>query len=163
MTGTIGLIWAQSVNGVIGADGEIPWRIPGEQARFKRITMGHTVIMGRKTWESLPSRVRPLPGRTNIVLTRDAVFEPDGALAVGSADAALAASDDSPWVIGGEQIYRLFLPMAQRCEVTVVDVDVTGDALAPQLDDSWIVEESDWHTSDSGVRYRFLSYRKADA
>lgn len=88
MTGTIGLIWAQTRAGVIGADGAIPWRLPEDQARFKRITMGHTVIMGRKTWESLPGSVRPLPGRPNIVLTRDALFEPDGALAVGCADAA---------------------------------------------------------------------------
>ncbi|NGX08517.1 dihydrofolate reductase [Mycobacteroides franklinii] len=162
MTGTIGLIWAQSRAGIIGADGAIPWRLPEDQARFKRITMGHTVIMGRKTWESLPASVRPLPGRPNIVLTRDALFEPDGALAVGCTDAALAASDEAPWVIGGGEIYRLFLPLAQRCEVTVVEADVPGDALAPELDESWVVEENDWQTSESGLRYQFLSYRKVD-
>lgn len=162
MTGTIGLIWAQSRDGVIGVDGAIPWRLPEDQTRFKAITMGHTVIMGRKTWESLPASVRPLPGRPNIVLTRDALFEPDDALAVGCVGAALAASDEAPWVIGGGEIYRLFLPLAQRCEVTLVDADVPGDALAPELDESWVVEGNDWQTSASGLRYQFLSYRKAD-
>lgn len=163
MTGAVGLIWAQSRLGVIGADGGIPWRLPEDQARFKQITMGHTVIMGRRTWESLPATVRPLPGRPNIVLTRDPFFEPDGALAVGSVDAALAASDEEPWVIGGGEIYRVLLPLATRCEVTEIDVDTDGDAYAPELDETWIVEESDWLTSKSGLRYRFLSYRRADS
>ncbi|MET0758437.1 MAG: dihydrofolate reductase, partial [Mycobacterium sp.] len=102
---TVGLIWAQSTSGVIGRDGGIPWRLPEDQARFKELTLGHTVVMGRLTWESLPKKVRPLPGRRNVVLTRQADYMADGAEVMTTLEDAL--TDDETWVIGGEQIYAV--------------------------------------------------------
>ena len=159
---TIGLIWAQSTSGVIGRDGGIPWRLPEDQARFKELTLGHTVVMGRLTWESLPTKVRPLPGRRNVVVTRHADYMADGAEVVTSLEDAL--SDDETWVIGGEQIYTLALPLATRCEVTEVEIDLRredDDALAPVLDETWVGTEGDWLNSESGLRYRFHSYLRA--
>jgi dihydrofolate reductase len=158
----VGLIWAQSTSGVIGRDGRIPWRLPEEQARFKELTMGHTVVMGRLTWESLPAKVRPLPGRKNVVLTRQADYMADGADVVTTLVDALA--DDEIWVIGGEQIYTLALPIATRCEVTEVEIDLPrqdGDAVAPVLDESWMGATGDWLTSGSGLRFRYHSYQRA--
>ena len=102
----VGLIWAQSPSGVIGRHGGIPWHLPEDLARFKNLTMGHTVVMGRRTWESLPAKVRPLPGRRNVVLTRQADYMAAGATVVDGLDAALAGSNrDLTWVIGGSEIY----------------------------------------------------------
>jgi dihydrofolate reductase len=158
---TVGLIWAQSPSGVIGRAGGIPWRLPEDQARFKKLTLGHTVVMGRLTWESLPSKVRPLPGRKNVVVTRQADYVAEGATVVGGLDEAL--TDNQTWVIGGEQIYGLALPFATRCEVTEVEVDLPRDdedALAPVLDETWVGVEGDWMVSSSGLRYRFSSYSR---
>ena len=121
--------------------------------------MGHTVVMGRLTWESLPVKVRPLPGRRNVVLTRQADYMADGAHVVPTLQDAL--TDDLTWVIGGEQVYALALPLATRCEVTEVEVDLPrqdADAVAPVLDDAWVGSTGDWLTSSSGLRYRFFSY-----
>jgi dihydrofolate reductase len=156
---TVGLIWAQSSSGVIGRDGGIPWRLPEDQARFKELTMGRTVVMGRLTWESLPARVRPLPGRKNVVLTRQADYMADGAHVVPTLQDAL--TDDLTWVIGGGQVYTLALPLATRCEVTEVEVELSrddGDATAPVLDEAWVGTEEEWLTSSTGLRYRFFSY-----
>lgn len=157
-----GLIWAQSTSGVIGRGGGIPWRLPEDQARFKELTLGHTVVMGRLTWDSLPARVRPLPGRTNVVVTRQPDFEAVGATVVGSLEEAI---NGDTWVIGGAQIYALAMPMATRCEVTEVDVAMTrddDDAVAPVLDEAWVgARTGDWLTSTSGLRYRFFSYVRA--
>lgn len=157
-TMTVGLIWAQSASGVIGRDGGIPWRLPEDQARFKELTIGHTVVMGRLTWESLPAKVRPLPGRRNVVLTRQADYMADGAEVVTTLDEAVT---DETWVIGGEQIYALALPIATRCEVTEVEIDLPredGDAVAPVLDETWVGTTGEWLTSSSGLRYRYHSY-----
>jgi len=159
---TVGLIWAQSTSGVIGRGNGIPWRLPEDQARFKELTMGHTVVMGRLTWESLPAKVRPLPGRRNVVVTRQADYVADGAMVVDGLEAALG--DDDVWVIGGAQIYALALPLANRCEVTELDVDLPredDDAVALLLDEEWVGTEGDWLTSASGLRYRFVSYARA--
>jgi dihydrofolate reductase len=159
---TVGLIWAQSPSGVIGRAGAIPWRLPEDLARFKELTMGHTVVMGRLTWESLPGKVRPLPGRRNVVVTRQADYMADGATVVGGLDEVPA--DDEMWVIGGGQIYTLALPIANRCEVTEVEVDLPredDDVVAPVLDEAWVGVEGDWMASTSGLRYRFTSYQRA--
>jgi len=158
---TVGLIWAQSTSGVIGRDGGIPWRLPEDQARFKELTIGRAVVMGRLTWESLPPKVRPLPGRRNIVVTRQADYAADGAQVVESLDDAL--SDDEVWVIGGEQIYALALPTATRCEVTEVEIDLPrqdADAVAPVLDETWAGTAGEWLTSSSGLRYRYHSFER---
>ena len=159
---SLGLIWAQSTSGVIGRDNAIPWRLPEDLGRFKELTMGHTVIMGRLTWESLPAKVRPLPGRRNVVVTRQAGYVADGATVVGGFDEAL--TDDQAWVIGGAQIYALALPMATRCEVTEVEIELArddDDAVAPVLDEAWIGTPGDWLTSASGLRYRLTTYVRA--
>ena len=139
---SVSLIWAQTATGVIGRAGSIPWRLPADLSRFKDLTMGHTVVMGRRTWESLPARVRPLPGRRNVVLSRQAGYAAEGADVVTSLDDAL--TDDEVWVIGGAQIYALALPHAIRCEITEVDVDMPrqdDDAVAPVLDEGWVAQD----------------------
>ncbi len=154
---SVGLIWAQSTSGVIGRDGGIPWHVPEDLARFKELTMGHTVVMGRRTWESLPAKFRPLPGRRNIVLTRNPDYRAEGAEVITSAEEVPAGS----WVIGGSEIYHLALPLADRCEVTEVDIDLRiedEDALAPALGEHWIGTAGEWHDSTSGLRYRFYTY-----
>ncbi len=131
----ISFVVAVSRNGVIGRDGGLPWHISSDLKRFKAITMGKPVIMGRKTWESLPKK--PLPGRCNIVVTRQADFAADGAVVVGDVDAALAvAAMEAPaeiCVIGGGDIYRQLLPQANRIYLTEVQADVEGDTHFPPL------------------------------
>ncbi|MBU3687733.1 MAG: dihydrofolate reductase [Mycobacteriaceae bacterium] len=159
---TVGLIWAQSTSGVIGRDGGIPWRLPEDMARFKDLTVGHTVVMGRRTWESLPPRVRPLPERRNIVLSRIPGYRAAGAEVVGSIDDALV--ERAVWVIGGAEIYHLAMAAATHCEVTEVEIDLDvrdEDTLAPVLDESWIGTSGPWCDSRSGLRYRFHSYLRA--
>ncbi len=158
---SVALIWAQSTSGVIGRDGGIPWQVPEDMARFKDLTLGHTVVMGRRTWESLPKRFRPLPGRRNIVLTRNADYFAEGAEVVTSVDDALVSGADTTWVIGGSEIYHLALPAATRCEVTEVDIGLhleDEDALAPMLGESWVGTSGPWRDSSSGLRYRFSTY-----
>ena len=155
---TVGLIWAQSTSGVIGRDGGIPWRLPEDQARFKELTLGHTVVMGRLTWESLPKKVRPLPGRRNVVLTRQADYMADGAEVMTTLEDAL--TDDETWVIGGEQIYAVALPVATRCEVTEVEIDLPredDDAVAPVLDETWVGSSGDWLTSNPACATDFIA------
>ena len=156
---TVGLIWAQSTSGVIGRGGGIPWRLREDQARFKDLTMGHTVVMGRLTWESLPAKVRPLPGRRNVVVTRQAGYTAEGAAVVHDLPDAVAGGD--VWVIGGAQLYAQALPFADRCDVTEVEVDLTrgpGDAMAPELGEEWTGVPGEWLTGASGLRYRFTTY-----
>ena len=134
---------------------------PEDMARFKDLTMGHTVIMGRLTWESLPARFRPLPGRRNIVVTRQAGYLAQGAEVVRALEEAPL---EDAWVIGGSQIYGLAMPLATRCEVTEVDIELhrqDDDALAPVLDGAWVGTEGGWQDSSSGLRYRFFSYLRA--
>jgi dihydrofolate reductase len=157
----IGLIWAQTADRVIGADGGIPWRVPEDQARFRALTQGCAVLMGRHTWESLPPRFRPLPGRRNVVVTGRAGYVADGAEVAASLDDALAmlAGAGDVWVIGGSRLYEATLPVAQRLEVTDVDLTVSGDTWAPAVGAEWREENVEpaegWLTSRTGVRYRF--------
>ena len=161
MTG-VSLIWAQSTSGVIGRAGGIPWQLPEDLIHFKALTIGHTVVMGRRTWESLPPKFRPLPGRRNVVLTQQTGFTADGATVVRSLDEAL--TDPDTWVVGGEQIYTLAMPEASRCEVTEVDIDLPrddGDVVAPLLDETWVGTTGEWETSRTGLRYRFHTYLRS--
>lgn len=160
---SVALIWAQSQSGIIGRGGGIPWQVPEDMARFKELTMGHTVVMGRRTWESLPARFRPLPGRRNVVISRNPGYRADGADVTGTLDPALDDGGQT-WVIGGAEIYHLALPVATRCEVTVVDVDLSPqdeDVFAPVLDESWIGTAGPWQDSTSGLRYRFYRYLRS--
>jgi len=166
----IGLVWAQTPDGVIGRNGTLPWRIPEDMARFRSLTAGHPVIMGRATWESLPPRFRPLPGRDNIVLSRTPGFVADGAQVVAGLDEALKlVGDRDAWVMGGGAVYAESLPRAGRVEVTVVDTTVEdGDTWAPALDPSrWHLVVSDpedgWRSSSDGLRFRFDTYEPVGA
>lgn len=124
-----------SRNRVIGAGGKIPWRLPGELKRFKSITMGHHIIMGRKTWESIG---RALPGRTSVVVTRQSGYQAPGAIVTRSLEDALAAcgNDEEIFVIGGAELYAQALPRASRLYLTVVDADIEGDTRMPEFDAS---------------------------
>ena len=163
---TLGLIWAQTPAGVIGNGGVIPWRLPEDMAHFRAVTDGHPVIMGRATWVSLPERFRPLPGRLNIVLSRDPAFVAPGAHVAPSLEAALAlAHDDSTggdvWVMGGAAVYAAALPLADRLVVTEVDLDAAGDAFAPLLDPGeWDAATGAWLESGTGLRYRFVTHTR---
>jgi dihydrofolate reductase len=144
----ISLVVAASRNGVIGKDGGLPWHISSDLKLFKQITMGKPVIMGRKTWDSLPRK--PLPGRRNIVISRKADQPTEGAEFVRGVDEALAAAkvDHPPEiaVIGGGEIYRLFWPLADQVYLTEVDLDVEGDTFFPKIDvDEWDLLESEAH------------------
>jgi dihydrofolate reductase len=160
MTASVGLIWAQSASGVIGRNGDIPWRVPEDLSRFKELTLGHTVVMGRRTWESLPARVRPLPDRKNVVLTRQADYVAPGAEVVTSLENVLTLD---AWVIGGAEVYIQALPHATRCEITEVEIDLPRqdeDVIAPVLDEGWVAEDGEWRVSSTGLRYRFSSYHR---
>ena len=154
---TISLIWAQADGGVIGADGALPWHLPEDLKLFRTLTWGSTVVMGRKTWESLPAAFRPLPGRENVVLSRAPGFEAEGAAVAHSVAEVLEATTDA-WVIGGAGVFAAFLPYAERVVRTEVDLDVVGDVVAPTLGPEWQLEQYEpldgWATSTTGLRYR---------
>lgn len=168
------LIYAQAANGVIGRDNTLPWHLPEDLAHFRRLTSGHPVIMGRKTWDSLPPRFRPLPGRLNVVVSRQPDWQADGALGASDLPSALALArrqrapeqaDGAPiWVIGGAQLYAAALPLAQRIAVTELESTFEGDACAPRLGPEWELESQDpasgWHQSSTGLRYRFKFLRR---
>ena len=162
----VGLVWAQAHDRVIGADGAIPWHLPEDLAHFKTLTTGATVVMGRVTWESLPTAYRPLPGRHNIVLTRRPDYDATGAEVQPSLEAALgsltAGGGDAPavWVIGGGHVYGAALPYATVAVVTEVDLAVDGDTRAPELPADWVVDgDGAWLLSRTGLRYRIRTWR----
>jgi dihydrofolate reductase len=160
----IGLIWAQAAGGVIGRAGGIPWRLPEDQAHFRACTSGATVVMGRRTWDSLPVRFRPLPGRRNVVLSRDRGWSAPGAEAAPDLATALAAvPGPDVWVVGGAALYREALPFADRVERTEIDLAVDGDTYAPALDPhEWRVAHRDpvtgWRVSRTGLAFRVCSF-----
>jgi dihydrofolate reductase len=162
---TLGLIWAQSASGVIGMDGAIPWRVPEDSAHFRAVTGNADVVMGRRTWDSLPERFRPLPGRRNIVVTRQAGWSADGAVAADSVDAALRATAGDTWIIGGSELYESTIAKADVLEVSEIDTESRGDTFAPRIDGAWAPVQRDpadgsWHTSRTGIRYRFVRYER---
>ena len=150
---TVHMIWAEARDRVIGAGGGIPWRLRAEQLMFRERTMGATVVMGRATWDSLPASRRPLPGRRNVVLTRDPDWRAEGAQVVHGLDEVDPAAGEI-WITGGAAIYQGFLPVAAHIVRTRIDLDVEGDTRAPQLGEEWLVSaDSGWQTSPDGVRY----------
>ena len=156
------LVWAQSANGVVGRDNTLPWRIPEDLARFRALTTGATVVMGRRTWESLPARFRPLPDRRNVIVTRNPSYDAPGADVVGSIDAALALPGDI-WIGGGAEIYAATMPFAEALHVTDVDLEVDGDTFAPAIGAEWReVEVGEWQTSSTGIRFRWRKLARAE-
>lgn len=163
------MVWAQARGGVLG-DGEgMPWHIPEDLAFFKQATLGRPVVMGRATWESLPERFRPLPGRRNIVCTRDPHWSADGAERAGSVDEALEIAGPDAAVMGGGQLYAAALDHADECLVTEIDADARGTVVAPDLGSGWErVEVGEWITDprsrvdgyDDEVRHRHTVWRR---
>ncbi len=153
------LIFARASNGVIGCQNALPWHLPEDMAHFKRTTMGCPVIMGRKTWDSLPPRFRPLPGRANVVVTRQPDWQAAGALRADSLEAAMRLCGDAPdvWVIGGAQLYALALPLAATAVVTEIDSELKGDAFAPSFGPQWRETAREEHVAASGLPYRFIT------
>jgi dihydrofolate reductase len=151
----INLIVAASANNVIGIDGDLPWRLPDDLQRFKSITMGHPIVMGRLTWESIG---RPLPGRQNIVLTRNAGYSAPGCDVVSSPEAAVECAGDAPqlMIIGGGHLYSAFLPLARRIYMTRVHVDLDGDAFFPELTEAdWQETSREAHDADNRHPHAF--------
>lgn len=151
----ISIIVATSTNNVIGRDGDLPWKISEDLKRFRRLTMGKPVVMGRRTWESIG---KPLPGRQNIVMTRRPGFQPDGCDVVASPAEALSAAGDSQeiMIIGGSEIYALFLPKATKLYLTRVHAEIDGDTCFPEIDeDQWQLVESEGHASDGIDQFAF--------
>jgi dihydrofolate reductase len=172
----LGLVWAQTSTGVIGKAGAMPWHLPEDLSHFSRLTTGHPVIMGRKTWESFPDKYRPLPGRTNIVITRQATWRDtpgaEGAVAVASLDDALlesqfVAGHETVWIIGGGEIFAQALDLADVAVVTTIDTTAEGDTFAPDLGYDWTASASlpanGWLTSANGTRYRITLWRRTEA
>ena len=160
----VGLIWAQSANGVIGSKGGLPWHLPEDLARFRRLTLGSTVVMGRATWDSLPAAARPLPDRHNVVLTRRPDWAAPGAAVARSLTEALEAAPGDVWVIGGASVYSAALPHADRLEVTELAESFDGDVLAPVIGPEWRRTPPDlgeWLVSRTGLRYRAATWVRA--
>lgn len=156
------LIFARAANGVIGKDNTLPWHLPEDMAHFKRTTLGHPVIMGRKTWDSLPPKFRPLPGRLNIVVTRDTAWQAEGASRANSLPEALSLcpADSDAWVIGGAQIYAAALPLADTAVVTEIAQDFEGDAYAPVFGPEWTTTAREPHTAANGLPFEFVTYTR---
>ena len=161
----ISVIAALAKNRVIGIENRLPWRLPEDLAHFKALTLGHPILMGRKTFESLG---RPLPGRTNIVITRNANYNPDGCLVADSIPSALAlcADADEVFFIGGAELYAQAIPLADRLYLTEVDIEAEGDAWFPDTDHSAFGEVArETHTGEKGdaLRFDFVVYERVVA
>jgi len=160
------MVWAQATGGVIGADGALPWHLPEDLRLFRALTLGSTVVMGRRTWTSLPARVRPLPGRRNVVLSSTLDPVTPGAEVARSVDDVLALDGDV-WVIGGGEVYTALLPHAGEVVVTEVDAQLPGDTWAPALGPDWApgarVPGTGWVESAGGHRFRVCQWQRGPA
>jgi dihydrofolate reductase len=156
------LIFARAANGVIGNRNTLPWHLPEDMAHFKRTTLGCPVIMGRKTWDSLPPKFRPLPGRLNVVVTRQADFQAEGAVCAHSLEeaCALCPPHSDAWVIGGADIYTQALPLASSAVVTEIDANFEGDVYTPQFGPQWTATAREKQKSVTGLNFSFVTYRK---
>jgi dihydrofolate reductase len=159
----LALIAAVGRNGAIGKDGSMPWQLKADLAHFRRTTLGCPVVMGRKTWDSLPTAFKPLPGRRNVVVTRNARWQAQGAEAASSLDNALVllAGSERVFVIGGGELYLQALPRADELVLTEIDADFDADTFFPVWDRDAFVEASrESHLSEAGWRYDFVSYHR---
>ena len=161
--GELTMIAAAAENNALGKDNDLVWHLPDDFKRFKRLTTGHHIIMGRKTFETFP---KPLPNRTHIVITRKKDYQKEGAIVVNSLDEALelAKDDPQPFIIGGGEIYELALPKAEKIELTRVHGTFEADAFFPEIDENnWELVESSFHPTDENHNYSFtyLTYRRA--
>lgn len=159
----LALIAACARGGVIGIGNKLPWHLPEDMKFFRETTRGKPVIMGRKTWESLPDAFRPLPGRLNIVVSRNPAFHAEGGTLVGSLPEALAAAGDAEiaFLIGGAELYRQALPLADRLLLTEIDRDYQGDAFFPELDRAiWRESKRDTQVAESGLPFAFVTYER---
>ena len=159
----VSLVAAVARGGVIGRDGVLPWRLPEDMAHFRAVTMGHPVLMGRRTWESLPVRFRPLPGRRNVVLTRDHGWSAVGAERAGSLEGALRLleGEERMSVIGGGEVFAAALPLADEILLTEIDLDVEGDTFFPDWDRSELEEVSrEELVSEDGIPFAFVTYAR---
>lgn len=159
----ISLIAAVAKNRAIGKDNQLLWHLPEDMRHFRETTRGKAVIMGRKTWESLPEAFRPLPGRHNIVVSRNAAYAAPGATLVTSLEEAirLLGDDEESFVIGGEQLYRQAMPFAQRLYLTEIDQDFDADAFFPDFSPlDWEEQSRETQTSASGLKYSFVRYQR---
>jgi dihydrofolate reductase len=159
----LSLIVAMTRDGIIGRGGTLPWRLSADLQRFKALTMGHAILMGRKTFDSLG---RVLPGRTSIVISRQASLPlPEGVLAASNLDAAIsqAGADDSPFIIGGAEIYALALPRVERMHVTWVEANIEGDTYFPAWNSAeWRLTSAEPHLADAKNQhdYTFATYER---
>ena len=159
----LALIAAHAQDRVIGIDNRMPWHLPEDMKFFRETTRGKPVIMGRKTWESLPDAFRPLPGRVNIVVSRNADYEASGATVVGSLPDAVAAAGDADiaFVMGGGELYRQALPIADRLYLTEIDADFAGDAFFPAFSESdWREVKRDAQVVASGLNVAWVTYER---
>jgi dihydrofolate reductase len=156
------LIFARAANGVIGKNNAMPWHLPEDLAHFKRTTLGSPVIMGRKTWDSLPPRFRPLPGRLNVVVTRQPDWQATGATVAHSLPEAMSLCpvDGDVWIIGGAEIYAQALPLAVSAVVTEIEASYDGDAFAPQFSPEWQETARERHVSSTGLNFSFVTYTR---
>jgi len=161
------LIYARAANGVIGLNNQMPWHLPEDLAHFKRTTLGCPVLMGRKTWESIPAKFRPLPGRANLVITRQPDWHAEGALVVHSLEEGLSLAlahcpeGKDLRVMGGAEIYTQAAAIAEEAVVTEIDATFEGDAFAPTLGATWHEVSRESHVSTTGLKYSFVTHRQS--
>lgn len=161
----VGMIWAQSVNGIIGIDNKLPWRLSEDLKHFSAITKGSTVIMGKNTWLSLPPKFRPLVDRENFILSRSGFITNEATVFPSIEESLSAVKTEWAWIIGGSQIYEASINLASRLEVTLVNLpEVKGDAFAPSIPDTFTMPQTDvdidWDKSNNGIEYKFQTYFK---
>jgi len=158
----LAIVVAHSANRVIGHEGALPWRLPSDLRRFRELTSGHTVLMGRRTYESLPDAFRPLPDRRNLVLSSDPAYRAQGAEVFASLPEALAACEGDCFVIGGEVTYRDALPLCERLYTTEIDAEMEGDAFFPELDPvQWRLVEDAGREVENELGFAFRTYERA--
>lgn len=156
------MIWAQAHDRVIGRDNDLPWHLREDLKHFRTTTAGDAVVMGRRQWESLPEKVRPLPGRRNVVLTRNCDYRAPGAELAANLDEALAmVAGEDAWICGGGQVYAEAIAHADLLVVTEIDLRVEGDTYAPPIGAEFeAAGVGDWQQAENGLQYRILTYRR---